>query len=121
MMTIKELIDIIDVKIEEMGTPNGYHPRRLKPKWRRLTTENEKLEVFIEYIGNPIPSIGFERLLKDKLPHKTLESIIIEYPKCLPLLKNDSIKQICVEKFNRFEIGIWYLKEKKKLDKSLNL
>jgi len=118
-MTVKELIDIIDVKIEVMGTPNGYHPKRLKPKWERLTTDSEKLKVFIDYVSNPVPSLGFKSLLKDELPHKTLESIIIEFPNCLPLLKDDNIKQICIEKFNKYKEGVWYMNEKKRFDKSL--
>ncbi|WP_407556504.1 hypothetical protein [Winogradskyella sp. 4-2091] len=39
----KQLIRIIDERVQNMGTKGVYHPKRLKPKWNSLTDDTKKL------------------------------------------------------------------------------
>lgn len=107
----QQFIRIIDERIQNMGTKGVYHPKRLKPKWNSLTDDSEKLELFEKYITNKESSIGFLKLIKVNLCHKTLEAIVIEYPTSVEYLTSNDIKSICVDKFSKYDNGKRYLRE----------
>ena len=111
-MTKPQLIKIIDERIENMATKSVYYPRRLKPKWKSLSKQTEKLDLFESYLKNSTSSIGFIRLMNVKLPSKTLESIIFDYPDAINLLKDKSIINNCIQKFKRYSCGEDYIKMK---------
>lgn len=107
----QQLIRIIDERIQNMGTKGVYHPKRLKPKWNSLTDDSKKLELFEKYVTNKESSIGFLKLIKVNLCHKTLEAIVIEYPTSVEYLTSNGIKTICVDKFSKYDNGKRYLRE----------
>ena len=107
-MKKQELIEIIDQKIQNMGTPKVYHPKRLKPHWNSLKTDTEKLNLFEKYISNPKVSKGFDSLLKAKLCSKTLEAIILETPEASKHLSEDYTK-VCEAKFKKYKSGKSFL------------
>ncbi len=111
-MTKKQLIKIIDDRIQNMGTKGVYHPKRLKPKWNSLTTDKRRLELFEKYLSKKETSIGLYKLIEVNLCHKTLEAIVIENFEALKHLSTDGLLQICIDKFNRYENGKKYLKGK---------
>lgn len=108
-MTKKQLIKIIDDRIQNMGTKGVYHPKRLKPKWNSLTKDKDKLELFEKYLSNKETSIGLRKLIEVKLCNKTLEAIVIENPKVLEHLSSENLFQSCVEKFKKYKNGKAYL------------
>ena len=63
-MTKAQLIKLVDSCIQNMATKGVYYPRRLKPKWDSLSKPNEKMELFLKYVSNETPSIGFRSLIK---------------------------------------------------------
>ncbi|MBU2926717.1 hypothetical protein [Winogradskyella psychrotolerans] len=107
----KQLIRIIDERVQNMGTKGVYHPKRLKPKWNSLTDDNEKLELFEKYVTSKESSIGFLKLIKVNLCHKTLEAVIIEFPTSIEYLKSNKVKSICIDKFSKYNHGKQYLIE----------
>jgi len=111
-LTKKQLIKIIDERIQNMGTKGVYHPKRLKPKWNSLTDDKSKLQLFEKYITNKDSSIGFLKLIKVNLCHKTLEAIVIEYPSASDYLTSRDSRLICIDKFSRYSNGKKYLNEK---------
>lgn len=111
-LTKKQLVKIIDERIQNMGTKGVYHPKRLKPKWNLLTDDKSKLQLFEKYITNKDSSIGFLKLIKVNLCHKTLEAIVIEYPIASEYLKSGDARLICIDKFSRYSNGKKYLTEK---------
>lgn len=108
----KQLIRIIDERVQNMGTKGVYHPKRLKPKWNSLTDDTKKLELFEKYVTSKESSIGFLKLIKVNLCHKTLEAVIIEYPTCIDYLKSKNVKGICIGKFSKYDSGKQYVIEK---------
>jgi hypothetical protein len=108
----RNLIRIIDERIQNMGTKGVYHPKRLKPKWNSITDNNKKLELFEKYVTSRESSIGFLKLIKVNLCQKTLEAILIEYPTCLEYLKSREARSICIAKFSKYDNGRQYLIEK---------
>ncbi len=111
-MTKTRLIKLVDNCIQNMATKGVYYPRRLKPKWDNISNPNEKIELFLKYVSNETPSIGFRSLVKVNLPVKTLEFIVIENPECCKLLNNESIYNICAEKFRKYKNGKEFLHSK---------
>ena len=109
----KQLLKIIDDRIQNMGTKGVYHPKRLKPKWNSLTNDDDKLKLFEKYISTKESSIGFLKLVRVNLCHKTLEAIVFEHPTIVAFLSNKNVKQVCIEKFNKYPNGIEYLKGNK--------
>ena len=107
-----KLIKIIDERIQNMGSKGIYHPKRLKPKWNSLTDDTEKLALFEKYVTTKDSSIGFLNLVNVNLSHKTLEAIIIEYPKAIDFLNNKEVRNICINKFSKYEYGKEYLLKK---------
>tara|TARA_R110002049_G_scaffold252744_1_gene428021 strand:- start:438 stop:1070 length:633 start_codon:yes stop_codon:yes gene_type:complete len=105
----KQLIKIIDSRIQNMGTKGVYHPKRLKPKWNSLTNDSDKLSLFEKYITNKDSSIGFLKLIEVNLCHKTLEAIVIEHPTVINYLKSQNVKDLCICKFSKYENGRAYL------------
>lgn len=108
----KQLIRIIDERVQNMGTKGVYHPKRLKPKWNSLIDDTKKLELFEKYVTSKESSIGFLKLIKVNLCHKTLEAIIIEYPACINYLKSKNVKGISIGKFSKYDNGKQYLIDK---------
>ena len=115
-MTKKQFIKLIDDRIQNMGVKGVYHPKRLKPKWNTLTTDKQKLVLFENYISKKDASIGFNKLVSVKLCNKTLEAILIESPDVVKFLSSEDLLQHCIDKFNRYENGVNYLKEKQLVD-----
>ncbi len=111
-MTKKQLIKIIDDRIQNMGTKGVYHPKRLKPKWNSLTNDKDRLVLFEKYLSNKDTSIGLRKLIEVNLCHKTLEAIIIEDSNVLKWLSSDSLMQNCIDKFSKYKNGKDYLKSK---------
>lgn len=111
-MTKKQLIKLIDDRIQNMGTKGVYHPKRLKPKWNSLTNDNEKLALFESYLSKKESSIGLMKLIEVNLCHKTLEAIVIEDLQALKWLSSDGLLQNCIDKFMKYENGREYLKSK---------
>lgn len=109
---LSQFIKVVDDKIANMSTKGVYHPRRLKPKWYSLTSDQDKLGLFKKYMKDPTSSIGFIRLIDVNLPSKTLESIIIEHPQFESLIEIDNLLQKCIDKFKLYENGKTYLKLK---------
>lgn len=108
----KQLIKIIDDRIQNMGTKGVYHPKRLKPKWNSLTNDSDKLSLFENYLSSKETSIGLYKLIKVNLCHKTLEAIVIEDLTAIRWLSSDSLLQNCINKFNKYKNGKEYLKLK---------
>ena len=115
-ITKKQFIKLIDDKIQNMGVKKVYHPKRLKPKWNTLTTDKQRLVLFESYISKKEASIGFNKLVSVNLCHKTLEAILIENPDVVKFLSSENLLQHCIDKFNRYDNGINYLKEKQLVD-----
>jgi len=111
-MTKKQLIKLIDDRIQNMGTKGVYHPKRLKPKWNSLTKDSDKLELFERYLSKPDISIGLRKLISVNLCEKTLEAIVIENLDAVKLLTSDGLLQNCIDKFMKYENGKEYLKSK---------
>ncbi len=111
-MTEKNLIRIIDSRIQNMGTTGVYHPKRLKPKWNSLTSDKDKIKLFEKYLLKKQISIGLKKLMEVNLCHKTLEAIPFEYPKSLQLLSDEITLSLCIDKLSKHENGINYLVEK---------
>lgn len=111
-LSLKRLIKIIDDRIQQMGTKDIYHPKRLKPKWNSLTDDAEKIALFEKHVTTKESSIGFLKLVNVNLCHKTLEAIIIEYPKAISFLSNNEARIICINKFSKYNYGKQYLLEK---------
>lgn len=111
-MTKKQLIKLIDDRIQNMGTKDVYHPKRLKPKWNSLTNDKDKLALFESYLSKKESSIGLRKLIEVNLCHKTLEAIIIENVEAIKWLSSDGLLQNCINKFNRYKNGKEYLKSK---------
>lgn len=112
LLSEKQLIRIIDERVQNMGTKGVYHPKRLKPKWNSLTDDSKKLELFEKYVTSKDSSIGFLKLIKVNLCHKTLEAVIIEHPTCVDYLKSKNVKSLCIDKFSKYNYGKQYLIEK---------
>ena len=111
-MTEKNLIRIIDSRIQNMGTTGVYHPKRLKPKWNSLIEDKDKIALFEKYLLNKKTSIGLRKLMEVDLCHKTLEAIPIEYPRSLDVLSNEITLSLCIDKLSKHENGINYLTKK---------
>ncbi|MFV0531752.1 MAG: hypothetical protein ACK5MD_10005 [Flavobacteriales bacterium] len=111
-LTKKQLIKLIDNRIQNMGTKGVYHPKRLKPKWNALTNDKDKLNLFESYLSKKESSIGLMKLIEVNLCHKTLEAIIIEDVEALKWLSSDGLLQNCIDKFSKYENGREYLKSK---------
>ena len=108
-MQVKDIVKIIDDRIESMGTKGVYFPKRMRPKWRSLTTDKQKMAFFERYISYPKPSLGFIKLVEKNLCPKTLEAIIIESPEVADSLESENVLQLCKHKFMKFEHGQQYL------------
>ena len=111
-ITKKQLIKLIDDRIQHMGTKGVYHPKRLKPKWNSLTNDNDRLALFEKYLANKDTSIGLRKLIEVNLCHKTLEAIVIDDLSALKCLSSDGLLQNCIDKFMKYENGKEYLKSK---------
>jgi hypothetical protein len=111
-ITKKQLIKLIDDRIQNMGTKGVYHPKRLKPKWNSLTNDEDRLALFEKYLANKDTSIGLRKLIEVNLCHKTLEAIIIDDLTVLKWLSSDGLLQNCINKFNNYKNGKDYLKSK---------
>lgn len=111
-MTKKQLIKLIDDRIQHMATKGVYHPKRLKPKWNSLTNDKDRLQLFETYLNKKEPSIGLRKLISVNLCHKTLEAILIEHPDCVKWLSSDTLYQNCIDKLKLFDNGKEYLKSK---------
>ena len=108
-MTEKNLIRIIDSRIQNMGTKGVYHPKRLKPMWNSLARDKDKKALFERYLLRKDISIGLNKLMEVNLCHKTLEAIPIEYPKSLELLSDQITLSLCINKLSKHANGINYL------------
>lgn len=111
-ITKKQLIKLIDDRIQNMGTKGVYHPKRLKPKWNSLTNDEDRLSLFEKYLTNKDTSIGLHKLIEVNLCHKTLEAIVIDDLSTLKWLSSDGLLQNCINKFNKYKNGKEYLKSK---------
>lgn len=112
-MKVKDIVKIIDDRIENMGTKGVYFPKRMRPKWRSLTTDKQKMAFFERYISYEKPSLGFIKLVEKNLCQKTLEAIIIESPEIADALESENILQLCKHKFMKYEHGRQYLEDMK--------
>tara|TARA_B100000953_G_scaffold299252_1_gene298593 strand:- start:151 stop:495 length:345 start_codon:yes stop_codon:yes gene_type:complete len=110
-MRNSEIVKIIDDRIENMGTKGVYYPRRIKPKWKSLKSDKEKLELFERYVTSKEASIGFRSLVQKNLCSKTLEAILIEQPEIEKVLKTKNASTICKSKFQKYKNGEAYLKQ----------
>ncbi|MCB0745913.1 MAG: hypothetical protein KDC90_00485 [Ignavibacteriae bacterium] len=111
-ITKKQLIKLIDSRIQNMGTKGVYHPKRLKPKWDSLSDDGDRLALFEKYLANKDTSIGLRKLIAVNLCHKTLEAIVIDDLTTLKWLSSDGLLQNCINKFNKYKNGRDYLKSK---------
>ena len=108
----KQLIKLIDERIQNMSTKGVYHPKRLKPKWNSLTNDDEKLALFGKYVLNREVSIGLRKLVKVNLCEKTLEAIVIDHPNAMHHVTSENVTGICIEKLLKYKNGRDYLKSK---------
>lgn len=108
----EKVIKAIDDRIQNMGTKGVYYPKRLKPKWNSLSNDEDKLALFEKYISKKESSIGFLKLVNVNLCHKTLEAILLEKPSWVKFFSSNELRQICIEKFSKYENGKAYLKNK---------
>ena len=111
-MDKRKLLRHVSKVIDQMGTPKVYSPNRLKPKWKALSKDSDRFKLFLDYINNPKPSIGFEKLVLNNYCHKTLEAILIEHPEFQVFMKSKYSIINCVNKFKRYENGFDYLRAK---------
>ena len=112
-MQVKNIVKIVDDRIEKMGTKGVYFPKRMRPKWRSLTTDKQKMAFFERYISYEKPSLGFTRLVEKNLCQKTLEAVIIELPEVADSLESQNVLQLCKHKFMKYENGQQYLESMK--------
>lgn len=109
-MKTSEILKIVDTRIENMGTKGVYYPRRIKPKWKSLKSEKEKMQLFEKLVSSPEPSIGFRSLVRKNLCSKTLEAIVLEKPEIEKCFQTKDILDICKKKFIKYKNGEAYLK-----------
>ncbi len=110
-MKTSEILKIVGDRIDNMGTKGVYYPRRIKPKWKSLKSEKEKMQLFEKLVSSPEPSIGFRSLVRKNLCSKTLEAILFENPEIEKSFKTKDVLDNCKKKFIKYKNGEAFLKQ----------
>lgn len=108
-MDKKQLVGLATQQIGKMWGAGGYYPRRMKPKWNNTKGVDNKFNLYVYYVSQTKPSIGFNKLVSNGFPEYTFEALIFQCDGVEQLLP-ENIKQKCADKFSRYLNGREFLK-----------